>query len=610
MPASRSTAWPLKLLLGCTVALGLFGLLLGGLELGLRLCGYGHSPHFARTEKAADGTVWLRENRWVTAPFFAPEIIRRPQPFRIPAAKAPGTYRVFVLGSSAAMGDPEASFSLARVLDVLLREAHPEIRFEIVNAGITAINSTVVRGIAADCAALQPDLFIVYEGNNEVIGPFGPGTVFAPFLGSPAAVRASVAVRRSRTGQLLAATARSFGRDRAAPADWGGMGMFLRHGIAAGDPRLAATRELFRENLAAIADSGRSAGATVFLCTVATNRREFAPFLSLHRPALDAAALARWQSAFDAGLAALGAGNPRAAVEQFRVAAAIDDRHAETAYLLGRALLETGDAENGRANLQRALDLDALRFRTDSQLNAVVRSFAATPGDGLRVIDLARAADSASPGGVTGDELLYEHVHLNIRGTYLLARELCGPIEEDLRRRGLVRAETPAPTWAELPLVRDRLAYTVYEQGLIVRELLARFAKPPFSAQRDNDARLSRYRTMDRTVSLLLQQPETRADLARRYAAARAARPDDWVLGRNAGMALVATGQPAEGLPLLEQAVAAIPDDPDTLFALAQAHRALSEASKADAVFARLRSLEPRYPGLPVEQGATAGKTD
>ena len=601
MPSSRPLIWPLKLLIGCAVALILFALLLGGLELGLRLCRYGHSPHFARTEKAADGTAWLRENRWVTAPFFAPEIIRRPQPFRIPAAKQPRTYRVFVLGSSAAMGDPEASFSLARVVDILLSEAHPEIRFEIVNAGITAINSTVVRGIAADCATLQPDLFIVYEGNNEVIGPFGPGTVFTPFLGSPAAVQAAVALKRSRTGQLLAATARRLGRDRTATADWGGMGMFLQHGIAAADPRLAATRELFRENLAAIVDSGRSAGASVFLCTVATNRRDFAPFLSLHKSDLDAGSLAKWQAAFDTGLAALGTGDRRAAASRFAEAAAIDNRHAETAFLLGRTQLESGDSAQGRTNLQRALDLDALRFRADSLLNTVVRSFAAPQRDGVRVIDLAAAADAASPGGVTGDELLYEHVHLNIRGTYLLARELCGPIEEDLRRRGLVPAEASAPAWADIAAVRERLAYTVYEQGLIVRELLARFSKPPFATQRDNEARLARYRTMDRTASLLLQRPESAADLVQRYEAAIAMRPEDWVLRRNAGMALVATGQPARGKPLLEQAVAAIPDDPDTLFALAQAHCALGESVKSGEVFAALRALEPQYPGLPAE---------
>jgi tetratricopeptide (TPR) repeat protein len=592
-------AWPRKLALGGVFALGVFGLLLGGLELGLRLCDYGHSASFYRRETATDGSAWLRENRWVTAPFFAPELIRRPQVFRLPAHKAPGTYRIFVLGSSAAMGDPEASFSLARTLDALLRPAHPEIKFEIVNAGITAINSTVVRGIAADCAELEPDLFVVYEGNNEVIGPFGPGTVFTPFLGSPAAVRLAVFLKRSRTGQLLAATARLLGRDRSAPADWGGMGMFLEHGIAADDPRLATTRALFRDNLAAIAQSGRTAGAAVFLCTVVTNQRDCSPFLSLHPPGLDTAALARWQAAFDAGVVARDAGNHQVAATRFAEAAAIDDRHAETFYLLGRAQLETGDIEHGRASLQRALDLDALRFRTDSRLNSVIRSFATPQREGVRVIDLATRVGESSPDGLAGDESLYEHVHLNLRGTYRIARELCGPIEEDLRRRGLVPATTPEPKLPELPEIRHRLAYTVYEQAMIFREMLARFSRPPFAGQRDNDRRLASYRTMDKTASLLLQRPETPAALEQLYEEALAARPDDWMLRRNAGMAYVALGLAEKALQHLDRAVAIIPDDPDTLYALARTHQTLGHPAESARCFAQVRALEPRYPGLP-----------
>ena len=571
----RPLAWPHKLAFGCTFALLLAALLAGGLELGLRLFGYGHSPSFSRRETAADGSVWLRENRWVTAPFFAPELIRRPQVFQLPASKAPGTYRVFVLGSSAAMGDPEASFSLARTLDVLLAAAHPEIRFEIVNAGITAINSTIVRGIAADCAELEPDLFIVYEGNNEVIGPFGPGTVFTPFLGSPAAVRLSVFLKRTRTGQLLAAAARRFGHKTPVTEDWGGMGMFLQHGIAADDPRLAVTRELFRENLAAIADSGRSAGASVFLCTVVTNLRDCAPFLSLHKPGLDAASLARWQTAFDAGVVAHNAETHQTSLARFTEAAAIDDRHAETLYLLGHAQLESGAVAEGKASLQRALDLDALRFRTDSQLNATIRSFGVQPPDGVRVIDLAAGIGQSFLGGVAGDESLYEHVHLKLWGTYRIARDLCGPIEEDLRRRGLVPSGAPQPSWADDSIVRHQLAYTVYEQAMIFRELLARFSRPPFLGQRGNDRRLDDYRTMDKTASLLLQSPDTPARLVELYETALAARPDDWMLRRNAGMAYVALGLAEKGLAHLERAAALIPDDPDTLLALARAHQAL-----------------------------------
>ncbi|HQL22766.1 MAG TPA: hypothetical protein PLY49_13555, partial [Opitutaceae bacterium] len=388
VPAARPLAWPFKLALGCAVALALAASALGLLELGLRIAGYGHSPKFYRTEQAADGTAWLRENRWVTAPFFSPEVIRRPQAFRLPAKKQPGTYRIFVLGSSAAMGDPEASFSLARMLDVMLSEAHPEVRFEVVNAGITAINSHVLRDIAADCAELEPDLFIVYEGNNEVIGPYGPGTVFTPFLGSYGAVRLATAIKRTRTGQLVAALARRCRHDDTAPAKWGGMAMFLAHGIDYDDARLATTRELFRRNLASIVESGRGAGAHVFLGTVVTNRRDCAPFLSRHRAGLATDSLARWESVYAEGNRALVSGDLKAAGESYAAALALDDHFAELHYRIGQLYQREGRRAEAMIAWQTALDRDALRFRTDTELNAAIRAFAQTNDAGVRVLDL------------------------------------------------------------------------------------------------------------------------------------------------------------------------------------------------------------------------------
>ena len=94
------------------------------------------------------------------------------------AAKPAGKVRIFVLGGSAAMGTPDPSFNFGQILGVMLREQYPGVQFEVVNGAMTAINSYVVREIARDCAAREPDLFVVYMGNNEVIGPYGPGTVF------------------------------------------------------------------------------------------------------------------------------------------------------------------------------------------------------------------------------------------------------------------------------------------------------------------------------------------------------------------------------------------------------------------------------------------------
>lgn len=538
-----------KLLYSAILCGTLLALLLGGLELALRFAGYGASPHFFRATRDAAGARIYRENRQVTAPFFSAALARHPEPVRLPEHKAPGTYRIFVLGSSAAMGDPEPSFSLARVLEVMLRAAYPEKKFEVINAAVTAINSHLVRGIAADCAQLEPDLFIVYEGNNEVIGPFGPAGVFAPFVRTEAGVRAAVWTKGTRTGQWLASLGR---HDR--PAGWGGMAMFLQQQVAADDPRLDAVRAHFRANLRAIAASGRAAGATTLLCTVATNQRDFAPFLSANG-------------------------------------------EAERVYQEGRAAVAAGRDAEAAPLFQRALDLDLLRFRTDSRLNQVIRDLAAAASPDLQVVDVAAALAAHSPHGVSGNEFFYEHVHLNLRGTHEAAASLFPAIAADLARRGLAAGPAPAPIgYAE---IAPRLGYSTYEQTMIALELLHRFKQPPFTAQSDNAARLALWQRAADQGQALLARPDATPTLLEIGTRALAQRPDDWILARNTGAMLVSRQRPAEALPLLEQADRWIDDDVDTLVALGWAHRALGHAAEAEAAFARARRLEPDYPNLP-----------
>jgi tetratricopeptide (TPR) repeat protein len=586
-----------KLVFAAMLAVVVLAVLLVGLELALRLAGYGFSPHFARRTATPSGERIWRENRSFTAPFFSPELVRRPVPFRLPTQKTPDTYRIFVLGSSAAMGDPEPSFSLARMLETMLRDAYPSLRFEVVNAGVTAINSHLVRGIAADCARLEPDLFIVYEGHNEVIGPFGPAGVLAPFLRSETAVRALVWLKGTRTGQFVAALGRSASGEPGAPDEWGGMQMFLNQQIAHDDPRLDFVRAHFRANLISIAERAHDSGARTLLCTVLTNQRGFAPFLSRHRPGLSADDLARWNEHLRAAQSAERAADLAAAESAYRAALAIDDEHAELVFRLGRLLLRAGRRLEAQSFLQRALALDTLRFRTDHTLNRVIRDLRLSNVPGLEVIDLASSLAARSEGGAAGNEFLYEHVHLTLRGTYEAARDLFTQVSADLARRRLIGVEIP-PTLS-YEEARVRLGFTAHEQAMIALELLNRFRSPPFTGQLDHAFRIESWQRVADRATALLAQPEALDALRASYQQALAASPDDWILARNAGAMFVARQAPAEALPLLERARAWIDDDVDTLVALGWAHQALGHVAEADAVFAQARSLEPRYPNLP-----------
>lgn len=151
--------------------------LLGGLEAALRLAGYGYRTSLFKEIQIGDGKFFVN-NEDFSLRFFPPQLVRLLEPVRIAAKKPPETYRIFILGESAAMGDPEPAYGASRYLETLLSARYPKTHFEIVNLGITAIDSHVILPIARDCARHDGDLWIIYMGNNEMVGPFGAATVF------------------------------------------------------------------------------------------------------------------------------------------------------------------------------------------------------------------------------------------------------------------------------------------------------------------------------------------------------------------------------------------------------------------------------------------------
>jgi len=239
------------------------------LELALNLAGTGFVPKFfLRHEEGI-----LHANRHFGRLFFPERLVREGVAVRLADPKPAETFRIFILGESAAMGFPSPRFGFPRVLEAMLREAFPGKNIEVVNVAMAGINSHAVRRIAQECAELQPDAFVIYMGNNEVVGPFGPGTVFGGTTTSLAQARTAMTLRTTKIGQLLDAWMDKLGgRDQ---AKWGGMGMFTNQRVPQDHPAMPAVYENFRRNLRDILKS--TAGKPTVLCTVAVKLEDFPP---------------------------------------------------------------------------------------------------------------------------------------------------------------------------------------------------------------------------------------------------------------------------------------------------------------------------------------------
>ena len=493
-------------------------LALGLVELTLRLAGYGHPTAFFLPAND-QGRAMLTDNPWFGWRFFPPAVARTPQPLYLAARKPQDTVRIFVLGESAAMGDPEPAYGFARQLERLLQARHPDQKIEVVNTAMTAINSHVVRLIAHDCVPREGDFWLVYAGNNEVIGPFGAGTVFGRQVPNLTLVRFVLAMKTTCVGQWLAQITRGANE----PKQWEGLEFFLKSQLTRDDPRLKRVYASFAANLGDIAGFGRRSGATVLLATMPVNLRDFPPLASVHRPDLRPEQLAEWQKFFSAGTQAQAAGNFAEALRNFRKAAEIDDGFAELAFQRARCEMELKQDAAAESDFRLARDLDTLRFRADSRLNEIIRQTAQAKGIPAMDADaeLARSGDA---------NLFYDHVHLNFAGNYRVARLFAAEVEK--RWPGAQTNDSPWLTEAE---VARRLAYTGFDEGRVAGEMRARLRKPPFTAQ-------SNFRARDERQGAMIAALSAAADCTTNYQAAVALDPGDWVLHANFGRLLMAAG--------------------------------------------------------------------
>jgi len=552
---------------------------LGGVELCLRLLGVGHSTAFT-VPCEVGGKAAACPNPDFPLRFFPPGLARQPLPFVIPDEKGARTVRVVVLGESAAQGDPEPSFGLPRFLQAMLEEAVPGARVEVVNAGLVAINSHALVPMARDLARHAPDVVVVYAGNNEVVGPFGPGTVLTgrpPGLGL---VRLSLAIGTTRIGQLLG---RLGSRGKDAPTEWRGMELFLDHQVRADDPAMDLVYQSFARNLADVLAAFRERGARVVVSTVGTRVRDFAPFASAHRPGLDATALARFQAALARGEAGERAQRPLEAITAYREAEAIDSGHAELQYRIGRAALAMGDEAAARERLARARDLDTLRFRADGRLAQITAEVARTAGPGVELVDGAAALAASSPHGLPGPELFWEHAHLTPRGNEVLALALLPALVRALPAS--LGAKEAAPSAHERVL--QRLALTGYDEYLIAKEVLRRLDHPPFTGQLDHALQVEQVtRARDEGANEPFEETEAR------YQTALALAPEDpwlrWkhaILLDNRDVFLARRGEPDRGraVPEYLRFLRWLPRSREGRLRLAEAYARLGQLELAEA---------------------------
>ncbi|HBA85784.1 MAG TPA: hypothetical protein DCZ95_17005 [Verrucomicrobia bacterium] len=441
--------WSARLLL----AIGLPLTVLLTAEGILHLVSWGWPTSFTIPSVISGHSVRI-DNQFFGFRFFPPALVRTPAPLMLQTSPTNDAIRIAVLGESAAMGEPLPEYGLTRILQIILETRHPSRRFEVINAAMTAIDSQVIREIAGDLCELHPDAIIIYAGNNEVIGPNGPGTAWGAAGQSALLARTRVLFSRTRFSQLLKTLIPVQKKNE--KSTWAGMEMF-KENVTADDPRLRPVYENFRRNLAAIVKKAHRNKSAVILSSMAVNLKDCAPFSDL---------------------------------EECR-----------RAYAQGRQAARSNQWEAAMQAFSRARDLDALRFRADSTINRIIRETAQTFRKEVALVDLETYIAVHSDQGIPGKDLFLDHVHFNFEGNRLAASRLADAVEQALHLPPDAAAHEPsAEECARL------LFYTPWSEYEMVSSMIERYSRPPFSMQEENASNLNDWRAQQNDLRQIVKQ--------------------------------------------------------------------------------------------------------
>jgi predicted Zn-dependent protease len=197
------------------------------------------------------------------------------------------------------------------------------------------------------------------------------------------------------------------------------------------------------------------------------------------------------------------------------------------------------------------------------------------------LVDAAEIFNRASPNGIPGDPLFYDHVHPTFAGNYLLAQAFAAQI---------VNTPTSGPALPTAEECARRLAFTDFDCYRVLDEVRQRLQRPPFSDQFDHDRRAANLkRQLERLDRASL------AEAFQLYTQAIARTPDDWVLRENFARLLQDFDRVSEATEQWTKVMELVPHSEQSFYHIG---RLLDGAGRSAEAVTYLREALRRRPGL------------
>jgi tetratricopeptide (TPR) repeat protein len=397
------------------------------LELMLCWVDYGDRLEFVDIHEL-QGRKYYTVNKYLAQRYFYDRRFMPPKVYddSFEAEKSSATYRIFCIGESTIQGFPyEYNGALPRLISDRLKNLFPNRKIEVINLGITAINSFAILDIVKEAVHYKPDLLIIYSGHNEFYGSPAIG-----FIGSQGNSRLMIDLfltcNKFKVFQLMKNSIVSLSSIFRKPEQGIASTTFME--LLAQEKRISyrsewyeRTREQFRENLSNIIDVAASNNIPIMLSTAVSNLRDQPPFFSEFSLATSKEQQERWSKIVQEGKRYQTTKQFEASLEKFLTAWQIDSTRADLSYDVALCYEQMGRIPEAKRYFKCAKDLDCVRFRASDEFNEIIREICQQRH--IMLADLEKPFEDQSPNGIIGNNLMLEHLHPNLDGDFLLAKE-------------------------------------------------------------------------------------------------------------------------------------------------------------------------------------------
>lgn len=500
IPASQSQLSRKRVWLFRLVALFFPVFLLIFIEIALRIAGYGNDLRLIHKLPQGEQSYTHVFNPSVELAYLSTDV-SGPEPRIFTLPKPDKTFRIIVFGGSTVIGFPYASeLAFPRQLEVMLQRQNPALEIEVLNAGITSMNSFAVADLVEQSFACEPDLLIIHTGHNEFYGPGGPASAITQTaINSQAALSF---LKRTRLGQFISNLRPTV------PADANLLDVLpTQFAIPLESAMVEQAEQNLRSNLTRIVNLAAEKEVSVLLTTVSSNVRDQSPMRPLWPASVDDSLRPEWEGLIAQAESQLLQTEYETAMETLKKAKELCSEHATLHYRLAQCHEALGNDEQAYQYYLSAKDLDGCRFRAPERFRAVTKEVAENYSySGLSFLDLAEQVKQDSHAAGPGYDLYLEHVHYHFAGHFAISKALTDHVQGEI-----MTAEVHAEADLNVDKMKEELAHLTEDDLFAYSMTIEVLKTAPFRECLDLERQFER--TANVIGGLYLELPEERREL-------------------------------------------------------------------------------------------------